>query len=241
MKISALNSYHSIQIRKQSNKLNTNTTKLSTPAFKNWYSNYDVEKYRESFTTSLKERKAEIFNHLDGLTTTTENGKTGTITDILKSYFGEEKEQKKINGLMHKTQRENVEPITSNGFDFSKVNTTEYGPGMYFSGSETELLIYSGETIGIDYEGTTAVAKNIKEYNSLKSSLINEVRKYLNLGFSNIENVMAEAEVISNTIINEYCREKIVNDLGIDGAFIPYGNSYFEVFNPNAIKNVYKK
>ena len=112
---------------------------------------------------------------------------------------------------------------------------------MYFSANETELLIYNGETLGIDYEGTTAVGINIKEYNNLKSGLINQVRDYMNLGFSSIENVMAEAEAISTIIVNEYCREKIVNELGIDGASVPYGNAYFEVFNPNAIKNVYKK
>lgn len=227
---------------KQSKQVQNSVSETATPSFKNWYTSYDVEKYKESFTNNLRERKEEIFNHLDSLSTTTmENGKKGNITDILESFFDDSRECVQIKGLMHKTPRENIQPILETGFDFSKINTTEYGPGMYFSGNETELLIYNGETLCVDYQGRTSRGINLKEYNNLKSALINEVRSYLKLGFSSIENVMAEAEAISTTIVNDYCRQKIVNELGIDAASLPYGNSYFEIFNPDSIKKVYKK
>ena len=242
MKINSISQTYVSPINKQTIQNKSCLSKVASPSFKNWYTSYDVAKYRETFTNTLKERKDEIFNHLDSLTTTTmENGRKGNITDILKSFFDDSRDCVEVKGLMHKTQRENIQPIINNGFDFSKINTTEYGPGMYFSGNETELLIYPGETLGVDYEGRTASGVNIKEYNNLKSGLINEVRNYLNLGFSSIENVMAEAESISTTIVNDYCRQKIVNELGIDGASVPYGNSYFEIFNPDSIKNIYRK
>lgn len=242
MKITSISQVYVSPIKKQTTESQKTTQNINTPSFKNWYTSYDVEKYREAFTNTLKERKEEIFNHLDSLTTTTmENGRKGNVTDILKSFFDDTRDFVEIKGLMHKTPRENIQSIVENGFDFSKINTTEYGPGMYFSGNETELLIYNGEKLGVDYEGRTSCGIKIKEYNNLKSGLINEVRNYLKLGFSSIENVMAEAEAISTTIVNDYCRQKIVNELGIDGAGIPYGNSYFEIFNPDSIKNIYRK
>ena len=37
--------------------------------------------------------------------------------------------------------------------------------------------------------------------------------------------------------VNEYVRQKIVNELGIDGAYANNFDGYFVVFNPNSIKN----
>ena len=70
----------------------------------------------------------------------------------------------------------------------------------------------------------------------LKEKLVNEVRNHLGLGFYDISNMMIEFEVIG-TVLNEYCRNKIVDELGIDGVIAPEVG-YFVVFNPNSITDV---
>ena len=56
MKLTAITQHYSNQITQPKQKGNRNTPKLSTPAFKNWYTNYDVEKYKETFRNSLKQK-----------------------------------------------------------------------------------------------------------------------------------------------------------------------------------------
>ena len=121
MKLTAIKPTNIQQYKKINIQTNTTQQKISEPTFKSWYTNYDVEKYKQDFSKQLKERKQEIFAHLDSLTTTTmENGRKGNVTDILRTFFTEEREYTQVSGLMHKTPRENIKPIIENGFDFLK-------------------------------------------------------------------------------------------------------------------------
>lgn len=214
--------------------------KNSTPAFKGNVEYYDPIKQRETYKAGFKEsldkRKDDIYAHLDKITTKT-NGKDETVSETLKSFFPNETKSVYYENLQHRTMRENIDNIINNGFDFSKITQTEFGPGVYF-GSEGAIQIYSGEPLKAAFKGNATESFNIKNYNELKSNLINEVRNYLGLGFSDVDKMLAECEVIASSI-NDYCREKIVNELGIDGVLATQ-RGYFVVFNPESLVSIEK-
>lgn len=237
MSINGINNNYLIK----SNYVNTkkmNKPQCSKPSFKGEPQYYDPikqrEKYKAEFKNSLDKRKEDLRLHLDKITVNM-NGKEGSVTDVLKSFFPNEKKSVSYENMHHRTMRENVDGILNNGFDFSKINQTEYGPGIYF-GSESAIQIYSGETLKASFRGNVSDSFGIKNYNTLKSNLISEVRNYLGLGFSDVDKMLTECEVIGSEI-NDYCRKKIVDELGIDGA-VATERGYFVVFNPDSIVDV---
>ena len=236
MLIQGINKFNSIQY----NNLNAGKSakqQSEIPSFKQ--SQYiDPAKSRDTYKTdfeeSIKKYKDTLFAHLDTVTVDS-NGKKVSVTEALQALFPKETEKVHYENLKHKTMRENVDNIINNGFDFSKITLTNYGPGVYF-GSEGNIQIYQGDTLNATFDGRATTSLNIKNYNQFRDKLENEVRKYLKMDLGDIEKAMIEHEVISGTL-NEYCRNKIVNELGIDGVVAPEAG-YFVVFNPDSITEV---
>lgn len=198
----------------------------------------EIEQYKKDFENTLNNKKEELYTVLDKMSFTDfENGNKINVVDSLKSLFGDKTEYKTIDNLLHKTAEGNIENILQNGFDTSKISKTEYGPGIYFGFSEGALDIYSGRTLKAEYEGNTAHGANIDKYNELKRDIVCELSKALNKPMMFSQYGMAEHEVMSQ-FVNEYCTQKISDNLGIDGATTNSRENYFIVFNKNAIKNV---
>lgn len=236
MLIQGINRFNSIQYNNLQAKKNIKP-QVTTPSFKqDGYVDPAISKdtYRATFEESIKKHKDNIFAHLDTVMID-HNGKKVSVTEALQTLFPKEAEEVHYTNLKHKTMRENVDDIVNNGFDFSKITLTNYGPGVYF-GSEGDIQIYQGDTLNASFDGRAATSLNVKNYNQIKEKLVNEVRNHLGLGFYDISNMMIEFEVIG-TVLNEYCRNKIVDELGIDGVIAPEVG-YFVVFNPNSITDV---
>lgn len=236
MLIHGINRFNSIQYNNLQAKKNIKP-QVTAPSFKKeGYVDPAMSRdtYRANFEESIKKHKDNIFAHLDTVMID-HNGKKVSVTEALQTLFPKEAEEAHYTNLKHKTMRENVDNIINNGFDFSKITLTNYGPGIYF-GSEGDIQIYQGDTLNASFDGRAATSLNVKSYNQVREKLENEVRNYFRMGFTDIEKVMIEHEVIS-TALNEYCRNKIVDELGIDGVIAPEVG-YFVVFNPNSITDV---
>lgn len=236
MLIQGINRFNSIQYNNLQEKKN-DKPRVTTPSFKKeGYVDPAMSRdtYRANFEESIKKHKDNIFAHLDTVMID-HNGKKVSVTEALQTLFPKEAEEAHYTNLKHKTMRENIDNIINNGFDFSKITLTNYGPGVYF-GSEGDIQIYQGDTLNASFDGRAATSLNVKNYNQIKEKLVNEVRNHLGLGFYDISNMMIEFEVIG-TVLNEYCRNKIVDELGIDGVIAPEVG-YFVVFNPNSITDV---
>lgn len=193
---------------------------------------FNQDKYIQDFSLSLEKNKDKLYRLLD-CEQINVDGEIHTITEHLKNIFGDKISYKELE-LLHKTQNANA--ILSNGFDMKKINITEYGPGIYFSTNEGELTIYSGDTIKAKFEGNIANNKNLKNYNRINSQITNSIRKILNMKLEFSQKAMLEQEVLRK-FVNEYTRNKIVNELKIDGASVGEWG-YYVIFNPNCIKNI---
>ena len=199
-------------------------------------STYDVDiiRYLERFENDLMRNKDKIYEYLDS-NTILYNDKEQTITEHLRDMFDLDTTEYNSSGtLLHKTSR--PQEIIQNGFDVNKINITNFGPGIYFSQSEGELTIYSGETMKADFEGSVCYGKNLDRYNAINSHATNLIRKMMKQKFEFGPTTMAEQEVLRK-FVHEYSRRKIAEDLGIDASY-NRGGQYFIVFNPEKLSNI---
>ena len=196
---------------------------------------YDYEKeYVNNFLKALNDRKDELYGYLDS--ETDDNG--NTIPDKLLGMFDMENMEIEEETFLHKTSGESVESLQQNGFDSSKINKTEYGPGFYVGRSEGALLIYPGVKMQVQYKGNTAKGKNLDKYDSIRGEVVKSLIKYLDLkqDFSN-PLVWKEFEALGK-FANEYSRRTIAEKHGIDGAWALGSDGYFVIFNPDSIKEI---
>lgn len=129
--------------------------------------------------------------------------------------------------------------IINNGFDPKFIKRTNLGPGFYFSSEEYARLY--GILLKADFKGIIADA-NAKFYESIeKSNAKNKLSEFL--GFSNEFSAksMLQSE-FSKYLLNEYCRNFIVEGLGIDAGRGVCGNAAGEsclcVYNPRTLTNI---
>ena len=225
-----------------------------SPVFKNYHSlkkdainftnsnksNFDVkyvdidffQKFERIFFDSLMDQKDELYTFLDSSLID-----EVSISEAVSNLFEEDAEYRHL-GLFHKTMGENVETIKKNGFNPLKIATTKFGPGFYFGACEESVLIYPGMTLKVGYDGNTAHGKDLHKYGKLNSKITNLLREKLNLQYSPKRETVFREEAALSRFVHEYVRQKIVEELGIDGAFAGNREGYFVVFNPDAVKNI---
>ena len=191
--------------------------------------------FGDLFYDCLDKHKEELYRHLDSITL-----KDGTsVSQNLRRMFKDTEPVTEEHLLLHKTYLENYEKIKEGGFDPTKINKTEYGPGFYFGNCEGALTIYSGVTCKINYRGRTARGKTaLREYNQINAQLNSSLRDYLKIPFNLASPLRFKEDSVLRKFINEYTRNKIVSELGIDGTNVPGSEGYFIVFNPDAVKSI---
>lgn len=197
--------------------------------------------FKKKFRVELDNKQEEIYKFLDTVKIKDiSNLKDGTPVEIISQFFDGQKEYREIPQLMHKTFPQNALKIVEDGFSEKKINTTAYGPAIYFGTNEGSLEIYSGIILNADFKGNCAEANvNIEKSNVLKNALTKEIANYMGIDMMQFSpELMLQLSVI-DSFANEYIRQKIVNDLKIDGAFEKSSREgYFLAFNPKAISNV---
>ncbi len=191
-------------------------------------------KFKKLFFEYLDDKKEELYEYLDRA----EFDDGTTLLENLKSMFKEDEPVRKELSLLHKTYRENFEKIKTQGFDPDEIRRTEYGPGFYFGENEGKLIIYSGGIYKVPFIGKMAQGKNLKKYNAINTKTISLLRNYLKIPSDYLCAKYWEENEILRRFVNEYARNKIVNDLGIDGASVSGGEGYFIIFNPETIKGI---
>lgn len=159
-------------------------------------------------------------------------------------------------GVLHGTSKENLASILSHGPNLRNARNTAFGPGMYFALCEADAQDYSPAKLKADVvraehaNGQRGKFVRLNEcfynkittpevYNALDKILDIEPEptEYDPLRPSYIPTVKYE---IPTRVLDEYCRNIINNDLGIDVAYAtaPYHNTCLVVFNPDSIVNM---
>lgn len=172
-----------------------------------------------------------IFEQPDG------TSKVMTIKDALKSYVIS---SKPFNGqLIHATfVREDAENIKKHGFDPKRISRAEFGPGFYFTPSEGEAMNYGSAMLSARVKGNCAHMDG-KFYEKIKTQGVTDtVKNFIGLKSSNHPTFDIERQVVS-TVINEYVRNILFEELGYDCAYgAGGGKSCFVVYNPDAISDI---
>lgn len=128
--------------------------------------------------------------------------------------------------------------IIEEGFDPMKISRTKFGPGFYFSPSEGGALMYSNCVLKSDFDGECALVDGPFYDRITDSDASKKLREFIGLKSNSYSIHMAEYEILSK-IINEYSRDYLVNELGIDMAYgSSRAESCFAVFNPQILSNI---
>lgn len=134
--------------------------------------------------------------------------------------------------------REVGEQIIKNGFDPSKISRTKLGPGFYFSAAEGGAFEYSSCILMADFKGNCAQVTGPFYEKIMDSYPGHALANFIGLKSKDYDLGMAESEVCTK-LINEYARDYLVNDIGVDMAYGPSGRfeTCYAVYNPDVISN----
>ncbi|MBQ4123791.1 hypothetical protein IJD44_08760 [bacterium] len=142
--------------------------------------------------------------------------------------------------LYHATAWKEIgDEIIRTGFDPDKISRTKLGPGFYFSGSEGGAREYSSSVLRADCKGKCANVEAAYFEKITDAGVISAIKDFIginNAGYA----VNTAAYEFCSKILNEYARQYLVNDLGIDMAYGASGRfeTCFAVYNPNSISNI---
>lgn len=160
-----------------------------------------------------------------------------TIKEAIKAYV---KPSRPIDAeLYHATfVREDAENIIKKGFDPQKIKRTEFGPGFYFTPSEGDAMNYGSAKVKARIKGNCGHI-NGKFYEKINNYKVQEgVKNFVGMKSVGYPTQDIEREV-ARTIINEYARNVIYQELGYDCAYgAGGGKACFVVFNPNSISDI---
>ena len=164
-----------------------------------------------------------------------------TIKDYLKKSIHE---KSNITGeLFHGSM--NPDKIVSEGFDPKRISRTNLGPGFYFS-SEGVAREYGGVVVAtIKDSGATCANADDRFYENLVSGdVANKLTDFLGFKKEFCEEGMIQREFLS-TIVNQYSRDYIVEDLGVDALCGFGGATPFDyctcVLNTDIFKSIAKR
>lgn len=183
----------------------------------------------------------------------------GTIKDAFQTFAQNFDNQPEVmERLLHGTSQESIKDIIENGVKIPRSTNTYFGPGMYFAISEGDAQDYSSAKLMADVirvprengEKGKFVRFYGDYYDRIKAATIKKTTELIEqaTGLSP-KSLPDEPYYKSNArcclpflIFGEYCRQALVNDLGIDAAYAsaPYHHSCVVVFNADAVKNVQK-
>lgn len=185
----------------------------------------------------------------------------GTVKDAFQTFaldFGSGNQPEVINNLLHGTSQESIKDIIENGVKIPKSTNTYFGPGMYFAVCEGDAQDYYSSKLMADIvrvpRSNGEKGKFVRFYGDfydrIKSAALGKTGQIIEEATGlNKETEEDEPYYKSNArmylpflIFGEYCRQVLVNDLGIDAAYAsaPYHHSSVVVFNADAVKNVRK-
>lgn len=180
----------------------------------------------------------------------------GTIAQAIERFvIFDDNSQDSYNGLLHGTSQDSIKNIIENGPDMRKVRTSAFGPGMYFALTEGDAQDYSSAKLQADVVKTTRengekgkfARFNTNFYDNIKNSQVmlalNEIldiepepKEYNPFRPYYFSKVKSE---IPMRVFDEYCRNIIKDDLGIDAAYA-FARGYHPcvvVFNPDSVVN----
>ena len=142
--------------------------------------------------------------------------------------------------LYHATWTTEVaDKIIQNGFDPDKISRTKLGPGFYFSPSEGGAIEYSSCILKADIKGKCAQVNGPFYEQITNAHPVIALSDFIGLNSREYELGMAENEVCTK-LVNEYARNYLVNELGVDMAYGSSGRfeTCYAVYNPDSISNV---
>ena len=179
----------------------------------------------------------------------------GSIKDAIDRFVIYDKNSPAfILGVLHGCSKESIEDIVKYGPDMRKTTRSVFGPGMYFAVGEGDAQDYSSAKLIANLIRTTrpngelgkfvrfdgAFYENIKNQQVMSAlgdilAIEPEPKEYDPFRPHYI--AMAKAETPFN-VLDEYCRNVICDDLGID---VGYGSARgyhdcFVVFNPDVVQ-----
>ena len=131
--------------------------------------------------------------------------------------------------------------IIKEGFNPEYISRTKCGPGFYFTSSEGDARNYGSCVLKVFCKGKQARMKN-DYYNDIlnKSDISTKLKDYLNFKSINYSTGHVQSEICTR-IINEYCRNYIANELGIDITYASSGSTCaIVVHNLDAISDIHQ-
>jgi len=142
--------------------------------------------------------------------------------------------------LFHGTYTNEIaKKIIKEGFNPECITRTKCGPGFYFTSSEGEARNYGSSVLKVHCAGKQAIMK--KDYYEEimhKSDVMAKLCDFLDLKSLNYSTGKIQGEITVG-IINEYCRNYIADELGIDVSYASSGRTAaIVVHNLNAINNI---
>lgn len=164
---------------------------------------------------------------------------TGTVKEALLAYIRDirDLDENRYSGLYHGSSLESIKKIKEQGPDPRKTTSVGFGPGMYFAFSEGDAHDYSGAKIKADlqkHKREDGVTGKFAVFNGLF---------YRNIKTPEVAKKLQEITPTStdiDSLLNDYCREILVDDLKIDAGY-GFARSHHPcviVFNPDVISNI---
>lgn len=177
-----------------------------------------------------------------------------TIKDAISAYIVDTLDDDTVfNGLIHGASTESISNIINNGPDMRQTSRKTFGPGMYFAFSEGDAHDYYTSKLTADIipqkrengEIGKIVRFNTNFYNKINNfNLHRAIIDFTGLKAPNEPGqpyYIAQAYIeLPSKLIDEYFRNLIVEEMGIDAA-ICISHAYHPcavVFNANAVKNI---
>lgn len=160
-----------------------------------------------------------------------------TIKEALKrSIMGESK----VNmDMFHGTPTiEQRDSIIENGFDPKRISRAEFGPGIYFTPSEGEAMIYGNAKVLAKLKGRCARFDGPFYSKVANGAVLNAVQKFVGLKSKGYPTTQLEHES-AQRIVNEYVRTVLCDELGYDfGYGASRSKACYVAFNPEAITDI---
>lgn len=191
----------------------------------------------------------EIKEFLDGKTFDIISGSgrdEKIVTSTIKDYLANSIHNPKVitGELYHGTQK--AEKIIEEGFNPKHISRTNLGPGFYFAGASEASEYGTVIAAKIKDSGATCADADNSFYAKIShptGDLFKQLFEFMGFSNKHCEETMIQREFLPK-IIDEYARDYMVNDLGIDALKGYGGSTPFDfcvcILNPNVFENIRK-